>query len=92
MAKDEEEKAVKPDIVTAQNMHKTFLEALRHREQEILRFMAILAPALGGFIWLLTLDDCKDNNLYVFSIGTIGVLFLLAPAPSPSNVKTSSAV
>jgi len=78
MAKDEEKKAVKPDIVTAQNMHKTFLEALRHREQEILRFMAILAPALGGFIWLLTLDDCKDNNLYVFSIGTIGVLFLLA--------------
>jgi len=78
MAKDEDTKAVKPDIVTAQNMHNTFLEALRHREQEILRFMAILAPALGGFIWLLTLNDCKDNNLYVFSIGTIGVLFLLA--------------
>lgn len=81
MAKDEEKKAVKPDIVTAQNMHKTFLEALRHREQEILRFMAILAPALGGFVWLLiNLGDGQDSNsnLYVFSIGTIGVLFLLA--------------
>lgn len=33
-----------------ENMHKTFLEALRHREQEILRFIVILAPALGGSI------------------------------------------
>lgn len=78
MAKDEVQKADKPDIVAARNMHKTLLEALRHREQEILRFMAILAPALGGFVWLLTIDDCQDKNLYVFSIGTIGVLFLLA--------------
>lgn len=62
---------------TLQNMHKTFLEALRHREQEILRYIAILTPALGGFIWLLRLDFNKDGNLYVFTIGTIGVLFLL---------------
>lgn len=59
------------------NMHKTFLEALRHREQEILRFIAILAPALGGFIWLLTLDFSKGENPSVFTIGTLGVLFLL---------------
>ena len=55
------------------NMHKTFLEALRHREQEIVRFVAILAPALGGFVWLLT----KDVTPYVFTVGTLGVLFFL---------------
>lgn len=80
MAQNDAEKRDKLDIVgwkTAQNMHRTFLEALRHREQEILRFIAILAPALGGFIWLLRLNDGRDRNLYVFSFGTIGVLFLL---------------
>jgi len=77
MAKDKKEKAGRPDRVAAQNMHKTFLEALRHREQEILRFMAILAPALGGFVWLVNLDDEQARNLYVFGVGTIGVLFLL---------------
>lgn len=59
------------------NMHKTFLEALRHREQEILRFLAILAPSLGGFIWLLTLDFDKDGSTLVFTIGTLGVLLFL---------------
>jgi len=77
MAKDKKEKEGRPDRVAAQNMHKTFLEALRHREQEILRFMAILAPALGGFVWLVNLDDEQARNLYVFGVGTIGVLFLL---------------
>ena len=62
--------------VILQNMHKTFLEALRHREQEILRFIAILAPALGGFIWLLK-DIVDGGETVVFVIGTVGVLFLL---------------
>ncbi len=35
------------------NMHQLFLEALRHREQEIFRYLAILGPALGGFMWLI---------------------------------------
>lgn len=56
-----------------ENMHKTFLEALRHREQEILRFLAILAPSLCGFIWLLT----KGVDAFVFTIGTLGILFFL---------------
>jgi hypothetical protein len=80
MAQNNAEKRDKLDKVgweTAQNMHKTFLEALRHREQEILRFIAILAPALGGFIWLLILNDKKEVSLCVFSFGAIGVLFLL---------------
>jgi len=29
------------------------LEALRHREQEVLRFWAIVGPALAGYAWLL---------------------------------------
>ena len=61
----------------AQNLHKMLLEALRHREEQIIRFIAILAPALGGFTWLLQLDDNKSANLYAFGFGTIGVLFLL---------------
>lgn len=56
------------------NMHKLLLEALRHREQEIIRYLAILGPALGGFLWLILADQV--NNL-VFIAGTIGVLFLL---------------
>ena len=36
-----------------QDMHKLFLEALRHREQEILHYLAFLGPAIGGFVWLL---------------------------------------
>jgi len=58
-----------------ENMHKTFLEALRHREQEILRFIVILAPALGGFIWLLNLES--KNVTFIFTVGTLGILFLL---------------
>ncbi len=60
-----------------ENMHKIFLEALRHREQEILRFLAILAPALGGFIWLLKLYSDENVEPVVFIVGTMGVLFLL---------------
>ena len=56
-----------------ENMHKLLLQALRHREQEIVRYLAILGPALGGFAWLLYWS--KDGvNL---TVGTMGVLFLL---------------
>ena len=61
--------------MAVENMHKTFLEALRHREQEILRFIVILAPALGGFIWLLNLES--KNGTFIFTVGTLGILFLL---------------
>jgi hypothetical protein len=59
-----------------ENMHKTLLEALRHREQEILRYIAILAPALGGFVWLVR-EFVNDGKMFGFTIGTVGVLFLL---------------
>jgi hypothetical protein len=57
-----------------ENMHQQLLEALRHREQEVIRYLAILGPALGGFIWLLQSDKTGTK---VFIIGTIGVQLLL---------------
>ena len=56
------------------NMHQLLLEALRHREQAIIRYLAILGPALGGFIWLM---QPENYNLKVFIFGTISVLILL---------------
>ena len=58
-------------------VHKTLLEALRHREQEILRYIAILAPALVGFIWLIRFDSSCQDKSFVFIAGTAGVLLLL---------------
>ena len=63
--------------MAVENMHKTFLEALRHREQEILKYIALLAPALAGFIWLLKVDLSSENGTFIFTAGTLGVLFLL---------------
>ena len=59
--------------IALENMHQLFLEALRHREQEIVPYLAIIGPALGGFVWLLSATDRAD----VFIVGTIGVLLLL---------------
>ena len=56
-----------------ENMHKLYLEALRYREQEIFRYLAIIGPALGGFVWLLHSGIQKS----VLTVGTIGVQLLL---------------
>lgn len=67
---------IKPEHNEQQAMldiHKLFLEALRHREQEIFRYLAILVPALGGFFWLTT----QNVNDRVFISGTAGVVGLL---------------
>jgi hypothetical protein len=56
-------------------MHKAFLEVLRHREQEILQFVVLLGPALGGFIWLLSAD--LRESPFRFVAGTYGVLLVL---------------
>ncbi len=57
-----------------ENMHNTLIEALRHREQDILRFLTILAPSLGGFIWLL---NQKDINVKTFIAAILGILLFL---------------
>ena len=59
------------------NFHQSLLEALRHREQEIFRYLAILFPALGGYVWLLYQNTSTDFNRYAFIIGTVGVILLL---------------
>lgn len=61
-----------PEISTLEGMQRSYLEALRHREQEIFKYLAILGPAVGGFFWMLY----KGTNLIV-TVGTIGVQLLL---------------
>lgn len=51
--------AVRP--VVLQNTHKLLLEALRHREQEIFRYLGILVPTFGGFIWLLHAKGASEG-------------------------------
>lgn len=62
--------------VVLENLHKSFLEDLRHQERQILQYITILAPALGGFIWLL-MEFREKKDMLVFVIGTAGVVFFL---------------
>lgn len=57
-----------------ENMHHLFLEALRHREQEVLRYVAILVPAVGGFLWLMTTATIAP---FAFAVGVCSVILLL---------------
>lgn len=57
-----------------ENMHHLFLEALRHREQEVLRYVAILVPAVGGFLWLM---QTKPIAPFVFAVGVCSVILVL---------------
>lgn len=57
-----------------EHMHGLLLEALRHREQDVFQYLAILVPALGGFIWLL---HAGTDTAYVFAVGTKSVILLL---------------
>ncbi|MHC4632121.1 MAG: hypothetical protein ACYS9C_12775 [Planctomycetota bacterium] len=80
MGEDNKEKTdnlTKAQRMALVNMHKTLLEALIHREQDIFRFLAILAPALGGFTWLIRFDSGCEGKSFAFIVGTAGVLLLL---------------
>ncbi len=62
MPEEELKKMTKPNEAQRkilESVHKTLLEALRHREQEILRYIAILAPALARLLpfYIITLPD-----------------------------------
>jgi len=73
------------------DMHRLLLDALRHREQEIFRYLAILGPALGGFVWLLHAGSAVEKKVEgavqtvttnqldprVFVVGAVSVLLLL---------------
>ena len=56
--------------------HRLFLEALRYREQEVFRYLAILGPALGGFLWLLTKFP-REIGLEMFCAAAIGLQGIL---------------
>ncbi|MFB3894514.1 MAG: hypothetical protein ACE15C_21135 [Phycisphaerae bacterium] len=56
--------------------HQLFLEALRHREQEVFHYLAILGPALGGFVWLATKYP-KDITAVTFCVAAIALEGLL---------------
>ncbi len=58
------------------SMHGALLEALHHREQEIFSYLAILVPALGGFVWLLH-QGADKNAVTTFIAGTVSVLLML---------------
>ena len=79
MEKNEEEMNDRQKIryKTLRDMHRAYLEALRSREGEIIRFIAILAPALAGFIWLLKLQLIDKESPELFVVGTVGILFVL---------------
>jgi hypothetical protein len=66
----------KGQIEALQSLHTGLLEALRHREQEIFSYLAILVPALGGFVWLL-LQGVGGDRVTAFVFGTLGVLLML---------------
>jgi len=55
-------------------MHKALLEALRHREQDIMRYVVILVSALGGFAWLFQTDSAY--RLHALVVGTYGVILV----------------
>lgn len=57
------------------NMHGAFLEALRHREQDIIRFVAILGTALASFVWILGQKEMQEPAPFV--AGTYGILLVL---------------
>jgi len=61
----------------AETMHGALLEALRHREQEIFSYLAILVPALGGFLWLLLHRSAGGGEDLALFAGTLGTLLLL---------------
>src|SRR5579871_1129376 len=77
---DKPNESPQPGEDVLKEMHKTFLEALRQREQEIFSYLTTLGLALGGFAWLMVQAADKQHALdkTLFMFGTFGALALLA--------------
>lgn len=54
-----------------QDKHKLYMEALRAREAEALRFLAVLGPAIGAFIYLLQFVQTRYRIM--FFCGSVGI-------------------
>jgi hypothetical protein len=63
--------------VALENLHRSLLDSLRKREENILQFIAILGPALGGYFWLIARMYDK-NDMESFFIGTVSIIFFLS--------------
>jgi hypothetical protein len=64
------------NITVLENMHGLFLEALRHREQEIFNYLAILGPALGSFGWVLYYRSGHEVEFTCVTLVVIALLLL----------------
>ncbi len=57
-------------------LYDNLLKALGHREQEVFRYLALVAPAIGGFIWLASVPPQKTGLFIVASLGLQLILVL----------------
>jgi hypothetical protein len=53
-----------------------YLQALRQREREVVQYVAILLPALGGFLWLIKDHSAAYMTDTAYVVGSVSVLFL----------------
>jgi hypothetical protein len=77
---DQEEKSEPTEITTELliNMHSLMMEALRHREQDIIRYLAILIPAFGGFLWILKdINEKYMDSIYIVAVIVVVVLLTM---------------
>ena len=58
--------------------HQLLLEALRHREQDILRFLAILGPATAALVFLQLPDYRNDALVYILGMYAVLVALLIS--------------
>lgn len=65
---------------TLVNAHQQMLVALRHREQDIFRFLVILGPTIGAYLFLIKeyIPENKDQDMALFWIVTLVLEFVLA--------------
>ena len=63
------------DVKALRGYHRALLEAMRQREVDIIKFLAILGLALGGFVWLYHQTGGKATPAMI--VGLYGVLLSL---------------
>lgn len=56
--------------------HTRYLDALRHREQDILQYLTILVPAITGFGWVWYKTSGEGFGFFCGAVVTIGILLL----------------
>lgn len=67
----------KPDRELLSKWIELYLLTLSQREQDIIKFLAILGPAIGGFFYLLVNRDSTAISGLVFNAGILGIELVL---------------